>query len=66
MPEENYDEENVINILAEQAELNVKYKQFFGDQSNGSPKKSITITNTNLSKKRTNHNQKECSRTKTT
>ena len=32
-PEENYDEEYVINILAEQAELNLKYGQLFGDQS---------------------------------
>ena len=33
MPEENYDEEYVINILAEQAELNLKYGQLSGDQS---------------------------------
>ena len=32
-PEENYDEEYVINILAEQAELNLKYGQLFADQS---------------------------------
>ena len=33
IPEENYDEEYVINILAEQAELNLKYGQLFADQS---------------------------------
>ena len=33
MSEENYDEEYVINILAEQAELNLKYGQLFRDQS---------------------------------
>ena len=31
--EENYDEEYVIFILAEQAELNLKYGQIFGDKS---------------------------------
>ena len=39
-PEENYDEECVINILAEQANLNLKYRQLFADQS----KCSKTIT----------------------
>ena len=33
MSEENYDEEYVINILAEQAELNLKYGQLFADKS---------------------------------
>ena len=33
MPEENYDEEYVINILAEQAELISKYESQFADQS---------------------------------
>ena len=33
IPEENYDEEYVINILTEQAELNLKYGQLFADQS---------------------------------
>ena len=33
MPEETYDEEYVINILAEQAELNLKYGQLFADKS---------------------------------
>ena len=32
-PEENYDEENVINILTEQAELHFKYRSLFADQS---------------------------------
>ena len=32
-PEKNYDEEYVNNILAEQAELNLKYGQLFADQS---------------------------------
>ena len=32
-PEENYDEEYVTNILAEQADLNLKYGQLFADQS---------------------------------
>ena len=33
-PEDNYDEEYVINILSEQARLNLKYGQSFADQSN--------------------------------
>ena len=32
MPEATYDEEYVINILAEQAELNLKYGQLFADK----------------------------------
>ena len=32
-PEENYDEDNVINILPEKAELNLKYGPIFADQS---------------------------------
>ena len=36
MPEENYDEEYVINILAEQANKNLKYGPLFADQSNRS------------------------------
>ena len=32
-PEDNYDEEYVINILSEQAKLNAKYGQLFTDQS---------------------------------
>ena len=40
MPDENYDEEYVINILAEQANLNLKYGQLFADQSN----RSKTVT----------------------
>ena len=39
-PEENYDEEYVINLLAEQANLNLKYGSLFADQSNHS--KTIT------------------------
>ena len=36
MPEEKYNEEYVINILAEQANLNLKYGPLFADQSNRS------------------------------
>ena len=32
-PEEIYDEEYVINILTEQAKLNIKYGLMFADQS---------------------------------
>ena len=36
MPEENYDEEYVINILAEQGNLDLKYRPLFADQPNRS------------------------------
>ena len=46
-PEDNYDEENVINILSEQASLKLKYGQLFADQSNDS--KHVTETNNGTS-----------------
>ena len=52
-PEENYDEEYVINILAEQAELNLKYGQLFEDQSKRS--KCITERTKNNSEHTTEH-----------
>ena len=52
-PEENYDEEYVINILAEQAGLNLKYGQLFGDQSKRN--KYITERIKNDSKHKTEH-----------
>ena len=72
MPEEKYDEEYVINKLAEQEDLNLKNGQLFADQSkcskiiterknNDSENKVGTIKN-----KRNNHKQKEHWRTKTT
>ena len=69
MPEENYDEDKVINILAEQTEMNLKYGLLFGDQSKRN--KRITERKKNNAKhetehKGTSHNQMECSRTKTT
>ena len=58
-PEENYDEEYVIIILAEKAELNLKYGQLFEDHqnaANASPKEQRTNPNTKLSTKPTNYN----------
>ena len=52
-PEENYDEEYVINILAEQVELNLKYGQLFEDQSKRS--KCITKRTKNNSEHKTEH-----------
>ena len=46
-PEDTYDEEYVINILSEQASLNLKYGQLFADQSNHS--KHVTETNNGTS-----------------
>ena len=51
-PEEIYDEEYVINILAEQAKLNMKYEPIFADQL----KREKTITET---KKDTSEGQNE-------
>ena len=62
MPEENYDEEYVINTLAEQADLNLKDGQLFADQSKCS--KSITERKKNDSE-RIEHkaNQSQTNRT---
>ena len=42
MPEENYDEEHVINILTEQAELILKHGTLFVEQSESSRTKTGT------------------------
>ena len=52
-PEENYDEEYVIIILTEQAELNLKYGQLFEDQSKCS--KEITERTKNNSEHKIEH-----------
>ena len=46
MPEENYHEEYVINIMTEQAELNLKYGPKFADQSKRNKVKSEIRNNT--------------------
>ena len=71
MPEENYDAEYVINILAEQADLNFKYWQLLADQSKCSKtitekKRRIENREKKLSIKRTIHKRIEHWRTKTT
>ena len=53
MPEQNYDEEYVTNILAEQDELNLKRGQFFGDQSKRN--KRITERTKNNADHKTEH-----------
>ena len=63
-PEENYDEEYVINILAEQAELNLKYGQLFEDQSKRS--KCITKRTKNNSEHKTEHKKTDQSQLKRT
>ena len=52
-PEESYDEEYVINILAEQAELNLKLGQLFENQSKRS--KCITERTKNNSEHKIEH-----------
>ena len=64
--EENYDEEYVINVLAEQAELNLKYGPLLADQSKHTVNKTNYITTEprhKLSKKKNNHKRIEHSRT---
>ena len=51
MLEENYDDEYVINTLAEQANLNLKYGPLFTDQSN--PSKTVTERKKNVSETHT-------------
>ena len=59
-PEESYDEKYVINILSEQAKLNIKYGPIFADQSKS--EKAITETKKNTSdeqnENRANQSQK--------
>ena len=50
-PEDNYDEEYVINILFEQATLNLKYGHLFADQSYDS--KHVTEANNGTSESKT-------------
>ena len=62
-PEDNYDEENVSNILSEQASLYLKYGQLFADRSNHS--KHVTETNNGTSESKTEqrNNQSQSNRT---
>ena len=52
-PEENCDEKYVFNILAKQAELNLKYGRYIGDQSKGN--KRITERTKNDSEHEIEH-----------
>ena len=58
-PEESYDEEYVINILSEQAKLNIKYGPKSADQSKS--EKAITETKKNTSEEQ-NENRANQSR----
>ena len=61
-PEDNYDEEYVINILSEQAKLNVKYGQLFTDQSDNSKRANETKRDRSESKIEQRNNQSQTSR----
>ena len=62
-PKESYDEEYVINILSEQAKLNIKYGPIFADQSKS--EKAITERKKNISEEQNENraNQSQKSRT---
>ena len=63
IPEENYDEEYVINILTEQAELNLKYGQLFANQSESSKTKAETENGTSEEQNEIIDNQSHSNRT---
>ena len=63
IPEENYDEEYVINILTEQAELNLKYGQLFANQSESSKTKVETENGTSEEQYEVIDNQSHSNRT---
>ena len=62
-PEDNYDEEYVINILSERASLNLKYGQLFADQSNDSKHVTEANNGTSESKIEQQNNQSQLNRT---
>ena len=61
-PEDNYDEEYVINILSEQAKLNAKYGHLFADQSDNSKHATKTKSDRSESKIEQQNNQSQTSR----
>ena len=63
MPEKNYDEEYIVNILAIQEDLNLKYGRLFADQSRCS--KTVTERRKNDSENIIEHkaNQSQTNRT---
>ena len=63
IPEENYDEEYVINILTEQAEMNLKYGQLFANQSKSSKTKVETENGTSEEQNEIIDNQSHSNRT---
>ena len=61
-PEDNYDEEYVINILSEQAKLNAKYGQLFADQSDTSKRVTEIENGRSENKTEQQNNQSQTSR----
>ena len=61
-PEDNHDEEYVINILSEQAKLNAKYGQLFADQSDNSKRATETKSDRSENKIEQQNNQSQTSR----
>ena len=62
-PEEIYDEEYVINILTEQAKLNIKYGPIFADQSECKKAKTETKNDTSEEQNEKRGSQSHTSRT---
>ena len=61
-PDDNYNEEYVINILSEEAKLNAKYGQLFADQSDNSKCATETKNGRSESKIEQQNNQSQTSR----
>ena len=61
-PEDNYDEEYLIDILSEQAKLNAKYGQLFADQSDISKRMTEIKNDRSESKIEQQENQSQTSR----
>ena len=62
-PEDNYDEEYVINILSEQAKLNIKYGPIFADQSKCEKTTTETMNETSEERNENCTHQSQSNRT---
>ena len=61
-PEENYEEEYVINILTEHAKLNLKHGRLFADQSKHDKRKTELRSDATETKDERNENQSQTNR----
>ena len=62
-PEENYEEDYVINILTEQAKLNLKHGTLFADQSKHNKSKTELCDDDTETQDERSENQSQANRT---